>query len=201
MSREPPGVRGSAANERPSCWASHRLVGKACDDKGGRGVVAAEPIAAGALLALFGGAVVHASQLDALPPDERRKVLQVDDELYLLSTVESMADWVNHCCEPNAGLRGQVALVALRDIERGEEISYDYAMSDGSPYDSFACRCGASGCRGRVTGDDWRLESLWTRYAGHFSPYLAARIARLAATQRHGARRSERRGRLRATSA
>lgn len=180
--------------ERSSCWASPRLAGKACDDKGGRGVIAAEPIRAGELLVLFGGAVLDRDALEALPGDERRKVLQVDDDHYLYSTVESVADWVNHCCEPNAGLRGQVALVALRDIGPGEEICYDYAMSDGSPYDSFRCLCGAPTCRGQITGDDWRLEHLWTRYDGHFSPYLAARIARLRPRPAHriGAARRQR---------
>lgn len=182
--------------DRASCWASPRLAGQRCGDKGGRGVIATEPIRAGELLVVFGGAVLHHRELVELPADERRKVLQVDEDLYLYSTVESVADWVNHCCEPNAGLRGQLALVALRDIEAGEEISYDYAMSDGSAYDSFRCLCGAAACRGQITGDDWKLEHLWARYDGHFSPYLASRIARLARSTRPV--RAARRQRLRA---
>ena len=43
-----------------------------------------------------------------------------------------IARFMNHSCEPNAGLSGQVVLVAMRDIRDGEEILYDYAMSDGS---------------------------------------------------------------------
>jgi hypothetical protein len=169
---------------RPSCFASPRLVGRDCDEKGGHAVYAAEPIAAGEMLVVFGGSVLPADQLSSLTSEERRRVLQIDDELYLFSDVESTPDWVNHCCEPNAGLLGQVVLVALRDIEAGEEICYDYAMSDGSAYDHFECRCGRAACRGQVTGDDWKLEALWSRYRGHFSPYLASRIARLQAGRR-----------------
>ena len=64
----------------------------------------------------------------------------------------------------------------MRDISSGEEITYDYAMSDGSPYDEFTCSCGSPHCRGHVSGDDWRRSELWRRYAGYFSPYLQRRI-------------------------
>jgi len=168
---------------RPTCYASPRLEGRECGEKGGRGVYARQRIARGELLVVFAGSVLEGEELVELSPEQRRLVLQVDENHYLLSDVEGWADWVNHCCEPNAGLRGQVTLVAMRDIEPGEEICYDYAMSDGSAYDGFECRCEASGCRGRVSGDDWMLEQLWERYRGHFSPYLQARIDALVAVR------------------
>ena len=64
----------------------------------------------------------------------------------------------------------------MRDIQAGEEVTYDYAMSDGSSYDEFLCGCGSVHCRGRVSGEDWRQTELWQRYDGYFSPYLARRI-------------------------
>jgi hypothetical protein len=73
-------------------------------------------------------------------------------------------------------------LVAMRDIASREDISFDYAMTDGEPYDEFTCACGAPQCRGRVTGNDWRLPELWRRYEGYFSPYLQRRIDKLRVT-------------------
>ena len=70
-------------------------------------------------------------------------------------------------------------IVAMRDIEPGEVLSYDYACSDGTDYDEFECGCGAARCRGKVTGQDWMLPELQLRYRGYFSPYLQARIASL----------------------
>jgi uncharacterized protein len=187
---------------RPTCYASPRVEGRECGEKGGRGLFAREKILRGDLLVVFAGSVLEGEELAALSPDQRRLVLQVDENHYLLSEVEGWADWVNHCCEPNAGLRGQVTLVAMRDIEAGEEICYDYAMSDGSAYDGFECRCGRASCRGRVTGDDWMLEELWERYRGHFSPYLSARIETLGAARpaRVSAPRRRRRPTRRATA-
>jgi hypothetical protein len=68
-------------------------------------------------------------------------------------------------------------VVAMRDIAIGEELCFDYAMSDGGDYDEFECLCGSLECRGVVTGRDWQLPELQLRYAGWFSPYLAQKIA------------------------
>ena len=103
--------------------------------------------------------------------------IQIEGDLYLVSPAQpDPGDYVNHSCHPNTGLSGQVALVATRAIHPGEEICYDYAMSDGSDYDELDCVCGATLCRGRVTGNDWRLADLQRRYAGYFSPYIQRRI-------------------------
>ena len=93
------------------------------------------------------------------------------------------ADYVNHSCEPNLGLRGQISLVALRDIQANEEVCFDYAMTDSTPYDEFECHCGLPTCRGTITGNDWKRPELWAKYAGYFSPYLQRRIDRLAQEQ------------------
>ena len=73
-------------------------------------------------------------------------------------------------------------LTALRDIGAGEEICYDYAMTDSDvdglePY-SLACLCGTPACRGTVTDRDWRRADLQDKYDGHFTTYLAERIER-----------------------
>ena len=40
---------------------------------------------------------------------------------------------VNHSCDPNAAIREELLLVAIRDIQIGEEIRFDYSttISDG----------------------------------------------------------------------
>ncbi len=67
----------------------------------------------------------------------------------------------------------------MRDIEPGEELSFDYAMCDASDYDEFLCLCETPICRGVVTGMDWRKPELQKKYVGYFSPYLMRRIASL----------------------
>jgi hypothetical protein len=153
---------------------------RTAEDRGGFTVVAKEPIARGELIVVWSGTLVDGTELATLPANVKRHSLQVEDDHYLVSLTDcEPPDYVNHSCSPNAGLSGQIGLVAMRDIRTGEEVTYDYAMSDGSPYDEFDCCCGADQCRGRVTGDDWRRSELWQRYQGYFSPYLQRRIAKL----------------------
>ncbi len=147
------------------------------DVTGGKSVVARSVIEAGELVGVWSGHIVRGEELDTLPEEIRRHTVQVEEGLYLASfTASEPPDYINHSCEPNCGLRGQIAIVAMRRILPGQEVTIDYAMCDGSPYDEFDCACGAPTCRGRVSGDDWRDPVLWERYAGHFSPYLQRRI-------------------------
>jgi hypothetical protein len=177
-------VFGKAASLAEFSASSHSYLSDKCEvhsdnGKGGRGVRARLAIPKFELIAVWSGRLVTREGLDELSPALRRFSLQVEECLYLASLHEHEgADYINHSCAPNAGLSGQISLVALRHIAPGEEITYDYAMSDGSSYDEFPCGCGAAACRGQVTGDDWKRPELWVRYGGHFSPYLQRRIAR-----------------------
>lgn len=164
---------------QPTSYLAPALAGCKVPGKGGHRVIAVRSVAAGSLLAVMGGEVVDGETLAQFSPERVRRTMQVEEDLYLWSSQEGPADWINHSCEPNAGFRGQVSVVAMRDIEAGEEVCFDYAMCDGTPYDEFECACGSSLCRGQVTGDDWRRPDLWDRYDGYFSPYLQMRIDRL----------------------
>ena len=147
---------------------------------GGCGVFALQKIHKDELVSLWGGRIVHKDNLDPSMPRFTQRVIQVDEDLYLLTAEEKEPnDCFNHSCGPNLGFFGQVGLVAMREIEPGEEMTFDYAMSDGGPYDEFQCDCGSKNCRGRVTGNDWKLAVLWEKYDGYFSPYLARRIMQL----------------------
>jgi hypothetical protein len=69
---------------------------------------------------------------------------------------------------------------AWRDIAAGEEITTDLAYCEATPdYCLEPCNCGSSLCRGRVTGNDWKLPALQERYRGYFTPYIQRLIQAL----------------------
>ncbi len=145
--------------------------------EGGCGVFALAFIPKGELISLWGGTIVRKEDLDPSMPRFTQRVLQIDEGLYILTAEDPEPnDCFNHSCDPNLGFSGQIGLVSMRDIEAGEELCFDYAMSDGGPYDEFDCYCGSSACRGKVTGNDWKIPALWKKYNGYFSTYLARRI-------------------------
>ena len=164
---------------RRVAWNHPHLDRKLTEDAGYT-LVATAPIAKGALLVVWGGIVVDTATLRTLPEMAQHRSIQVEEDLHLTSgMVDDLADCVNHSCDPNAGLQGQITLIALRDIAAGEEVCFDYAMCDGDPEFRMTCLCGQPNCRGVITGDDWRIPELQQRYQGYFSPYLQRRIAQL----------------------
>ncbi len=66
------------------------------------------------------------------------------------------AMFFNHCCDPNCETEqdeeGRIYISAMRDIEAGEELTYEYNLHD-SDEDSQDCYCGANGCRGTMFSD------------------------------------------------
>ena len=65
----------------------------------------------------------------------------------------------NHSCDPNAGIKGKNELFAIRNIKKGEEITYDYSTTsweedwklDDDEEFSMRCNCGAKNCRKIIT--------------------------------------------------
>jgi len=78
---------------------------------------------------------------------------------------------VNHACDPNLGWSGE-ALVTLRDVEAGEELLVDYAMSVADPAFMLRCHCASYRCRQMVEGTDWQIPQLQRRYAGYWAPHI-----------------------------
>jgi hypothetical protein len=160
-------------------FASPKLVAAVAPGKG-RAVFSQQPIAAGELLAVWGGTIIALAEAYELARHERAQCIQIEDELVLWTAQndESLADWINHSCNPNAGMLGQIGPIAMRDIKQGEEICFDYAMSSNCDLDEFACCCGHQACRGFVSGQDWRRHDLQQRYGGFFSPFIERSLRR-----------------------
>lgn len=103
--------------------------------------------------------------------------MQIAEDFVLSSKYRKEdTDYFNHSCKPNSGFRGQIILVAMRDIKIGEEITIDYAMitckSKNARNYRFKCLCNSKKCRGIITNNDWKSPILQKRYKGYFQFYL-----------------------------
>jgi hypothetical protein len=105
--------------------------------------------------------------------------LQIADDLILApiseAEFEDVMMFLNHSCEPNVGIQGQIVFVAMRDIAAGEELTLDYATIDHDT-EPMPCRCGAAGCRQLITGRDWQKPELQQKYGSYFAWYLLEKI-------------------------
>jgi SET domain-containing protein len=146
----------------------------------GRGLFATADIAKDEIVAVKGGHIVDRETLGReITPILGPVEIQIGDDLFIAPVTEEERElsmlYSNHSCEPNIGLRGEITFVAMRDISAGEELTHDWAMTDDDDY-SVECNCGATACRKRLTGKDWRRPELQKKYAGYFSAYLAKLI-------------------------
>lgn len=132
------------------------------------------------MVAVKGGAIVDSAALALIREQVSPAEIQIEDDLYIVpptaSEVEQNILSLNHSCDPNVGVRGQITFVTMIDVPEGAELTIDYAMIDGDPSERMECSCGSSSCRKIITGDDWQLPELRQRYAGYFSRYLENRI-------------------------
>ena len=170
--------------KRINNWLSPKIEPKK-SDKEGKGEFAIEDIKKGEILSIFGGHIITRKERNNLPEDVRYLSLGIDDEMFIgpKSTEElDDGDWFNHSCEPNAGLKGQIILVAMRDINKGEEITFDYVMScsqKGEKRVLFNCECSANNCRKEITNLDWKIKELQQKYNGYFSYFVQRNIDEL----------------------
>ena len=143
----------------------------------GSGSLTVSKISKGEIVASFGGNVINQSELTNYSADRVSRSLQLDSDTYLLSgAVSEAGDMINHSCEPNCGMAGTSSVQALSDIEVGEELSFDYVMSDSSQYDEFNCACAKDKCREKITGMDWKKKGLQAKYSNFFSAYIESLI-------------------------
>lgn len=131
----------------------------------GKGVFALQAIAAGTRLIEYKGELIDWPEaLRRHPHDPAQPnhtfYFHVDDGHVIDANVGGNASrWINHACDPNCEAQqlddGRVFIDALRDIEAGEELFYDYGLVIDERYTAklkkeYACHCGSPNCRGTM---------------------------------------------------
>lgn len=124
----------------------------------GTGVFAERPINGGMRVIEYTGRKIRWQTVEADDTDFTM-LFDVGRGFVLDGQVEgNEARFINHSCEPNCEslvVRGRVFIEAVREIEPGEELSYDYNLTLGKrpsreERQRFACACGAANCRGTM---------------------------------------------------
>jgi SET domain-containing protein len=163
-------------------WISAKLVpGKSRIH--GVGVIATAPVARGEKLMEFGGLAISGAEV-ASELYRERSIWLVGEDSYLAllksDPVPSLDENLNHSCDANSWLAGDVTLIARRDIAAGEEITLDQGTwnfeDDEYVWDQPDCSCGSPHCRKTLTNDDWTRPDVQERYAGHFHPAIQKMI-------------------------
>ena len=111
----------------------------------GRGLFARKPIPAGDHLLEYTGIKIPTAEADH---SSSRYLFDLENGWTLDGSPHSnTARYINHSCEPNCECRledGRIMIYALRDIKRGEELTFDYGSEYfGEYFGREGCKCGA----------------------------------------------------------
>jgi len=132
-----------------------------------KGLYAAKNIKAGRKIINYKGKIITVKET------EENKKFDNDKAIYLFNLNSkydldgdfeyNAARLINHSCNPNCEVDGKglkLWIFALRDIKKGEELSYDYGFGYDKDYKQFVCRCGAKNCVGYIVreGSRWRIK-------------------------------------------
>ncbi|MCB1236089.1 MAG: SET domain-containing protein-lysine N-methyltransferase [Verrucomicrobiae bacterium] len=135
----------------------------------GHGVFASAPIRAGEEIASFDGQI-YIGLVNADFSEEIRNYPITFAQDRARDSL-GIARKLNHSCDPNVGIRGLFTLVAMRDIESGEELCWDYDMSEDTDW-NMPCDCGSPRCRKRIRGFRHLPRDFRDRYRGFISDWL-----------------------------
>jgi SET domain-containing protein len=127
----------------------------------GRGVYAKDFISGGTRIIEYTGRRIAWEETDDDENGPHTFIFGLEDgEVIDAAIGGNESRWINHSCDPNCEAieeEGRVFIHAMRDIEPGEELSYDYALEIDEPItekamQEHACLCGSPNCRGTLLG-------------------------------------------------
>jgi len=135
----------------------------------GKGVFASRRIELGELVWDYSG---KERWIKDIPKEVWQYCFQVDYDRYVVPGKGSPGWFMNHSCEPNCLIMGRTRVVALRRIEGGEEVTFDYSTNVGWDGFSMECKCGKADCRKIVKGYRFLSDDLKGHYGACVSAFL-----------------------------
>ncbi len=157
----------------------------------GRGVFAARLIRKGARILEYQGERISNAEADRRYDDTRMTrhhtfLFTLDAKTVIdgaISAGGGDASYINHSCDPNCEAiitDKKIFIHALRSIQPGEELAYDYQYERTGKNDAklekfYFCRCGAPNCRGSIMKPAKKRRS---RARSHSRPRQRTRMTR-----------------------
>lgn len=146
----------------------------------GKGLFAGENINKGEPILSFGG--IFALQKERYSGKYLSSTfVGVSETIILCESIDSekdLSDYINHSCNPNVGMLDCLTIMAIRNINKNEEIVCDYSFweADEKWKLETICNCGYKNCRKKISGLDWKNIKITDKNFEFYSPFLKRRI-------------------------
>lgn len=123
---------------------------------GHQGLFTNHPLRAGDVLCAFSAREIHTTP--------SRLTLQTGPQEHILLFPECL-QYANHSCTPNIFFdTANRQVIALTDIQVGEELTFFYPSTEWQIDEPFACQCGAKQCLREIRGAAYLSEEIARRY-------------------------------------
>lgn len=88
--------------------------------------------------------------------------------------------YINHSCDPNVFFdTTTMQVVALKEINAGDELTFFYPSTEWKMTQPFNCYCGCAGCLGEIRGAAYLSEDVWKQY--RLTDFIQQQLAKRAA--------------------
>lgn len=138
----------------------------------GKGVYATTDIKKGEIVVRRNGVKVPSVLVRLLPKYIKERSFPVSYRIHMLPSKPAM--YVNHSCDPNCGVINNTDLVAMRDIHKAEEITYDYSTISVENW-HMTCNCKSENCRGEIKDYKYLPPHLKEKYSNYVPDWVKER--------------------------
>jgi len=121
------------------------------------GVFAKQKITANTKVVEYVGRLISKEESKQLCISGNNYIFELDDKTDIDGNVDwNIARFINHSCKPNCEAQiidGHIWIVSIRDIEPGEELTFNYGYSIEN-YHDYPCKCGSNKCIGFMVSEE-----------------------------------------------
>ena len=129
-----------------------------------KGLYATKNIKVGTRIIQYKGKIITNREVEQNPKYDNDKDIYLFD-INKRHSLDGDFSWnvaknINHSCDPNCEVDGagyKIYVIAIKDIRKNEELTYDYGFSYDEDYKQFPCKCRSKNCCGYIV----RSESRW----------------------------------------
>lgn len=132
----------------------------------GKAVLANKNFKIGEEIIEFRGQPMKREELPKLVTLEDDRYIQVGKNKYL-GPSGGYDDFFNHSCNPNSGIKivgKKVTLIAIKDIKKNEEITWDYSTTMDEDDWEMDCSCKSKNCRKKITDFKYLPKPIQQKY-------------------------------------
>ena len=132
-----------------------------------KGLYASQNIEKGTKIIEYKGKIISVKKSEVDPKFDNKKAIylfNINNRYDLDGDFKfNIARLINHSCNPNCEVFGEglkIWVYAMKDIKKGEELSYDYGFSFDENFREFPCNCRSKNCVGFIVreGSRWRIK-------------------------------------------